>query len=96
MLRREQGRLDGFEPEVRGHAQGFPTPLLHRAVLAHLYANVRRTDEAGILLHELMRRDLSAWHVDEEWLVSICLLAETCAILRETELATPLYELLLP
>jgi tetratricopeptide (TPR) repeat protein len=34
--------------------------------------------------------------VDEEWLASICLLAETCAILEDTERAAGLYQLLLP
>jgi hypothetical protein len=36
------------------------------------------------------------WHVDEEWLVGICVLAETCAILGDTGRAAPLYELLVP
>jgi DNA-binding SARP family transcriptional activator len=96
LLRREQGRLDGFVREVRDHADEFPSPLVHRAILAHVYARLERTEEAEALLHELTRRDLSDWHVDEEWLVSICLLAETCAILGDTGPAAPLYELLLP
>jgi tetratricopeptide (TPR) repeat protein len=96
MLRREQGRLGGFDREVRNHAHTFPSPLVHRAILAHVYARLERTKEAEALLHELTRRDLSDWHVDEEWLFSICLLAETCAILGDTRPAAPLYELLLP
>jgi tetratricopeptide (TPR) repeat protein len=82
--------------EVRDHADEFPSPLVHRAILAHVYARLERTDEAEAVLHEFTSRDLSDWHVDEEWLVSICLLAETCAILGDTERAAPLYELLLP
>jgi DNA-binding SARP family transcriptional activator len=96
LLRREQRRLDGFVREVSDHADEFPSPLVHRAILAHVYARLERTEEAEALLHELTRRDLSDWHVDEEWLVSICLLAETCAILGDTGPAAPLYELLLP
>jgi DNA-binding SARP family transcriptional activator len=96
LLRREQRRLDGFVPEVTDHAHEFPSPLVHRAVLAHVYARVERTEEAKALLHELTSRDLSDWHVDEEWLLSICLLAETCAILGDTGPAASLYELLLP
>ena len=96
LLRREQGRLDGFVREIRDHADEFPSPLVHRAILAHIYARLERTEEAQALLHELTSRDLSNWHVDEEWLVSICLLAETCAILEDTGPAAPLYELLLP
>jgi DNA-binding SARP family transcriptional activator len=96
LLRREQGRLDGFEREVRDHAHEFPSPLMHQAVLAHVYAHLQRADEAEAVLHELTRRDLSDWHVDEEWLASVCLLAETCAILGETGPAASLYELLKP
>src|SRR5215217_3476745 len=96
LLRREQRRLDGFVPEVRDHAHDFPSPLVHRAILADVYARLERTEEAAAILHELTSRDLSNWHVDEEWLASICLLAETCATLRDTECAALLYELLLP
>jgi len=96
LLRREQRRLDGFVPEVSDHAHDFPSPLVHRAILADVYARLERTDDAAAILHELTSRDLSDWHVDEEWLASICLLAETCAILQDTERAALLYEVLLP
>ena len=96
LLRREQRQLDGFLPEVRDHADKFPSPLVHRAMLAHIYARLERTEEAEAVLNELTSRDLSNWHVDEEWLVSICLLAETCAILGDTGTGASLYELLLP
>ena len=96
LLHREQGRLDAFVSEVSDHADEFPSPLVHRAILAQVYARLERTEEAEALLHELTRRDLSDWHVDEEWLFSICLLADTCAILGDAEPAAPLYELLLP
>ena len=43
-----------------------------------------------------MSRDLAGWHVDEEWLVGICLLAETCVLLEDAKRAAALYELLLP
>jgi hypothetical protein len=64
--------------------------------VAHVYARLERHEEAKTLLHELTGRDLSDWHVDEEWPVGICLLAETCAILGDTGRAAPLYELLVP
>jgi DNA-binding SARP family transcriptional activator len=96
MLRREQGRLDGFEREIKDNAHEFPSPLMYGAVLARLYAGTQQTEAAATLLRELTRRDLSDWHVDEEWLASICLLAETCAILDDAESASSLYELLKP
>jgi hypothetical protein len=49
-----------------------------------VHAQLERAEEAEALLHELTRRDLADWHVDEEWLASLCLLAETCAILGDT------------
>ena len=96
LLRREQGRLEGFEQEVRDHAHEFPSPLVHQAVLADVYARLGHADRAGALLNELTSRDLPDWHVDEEWLVSLCMLADTCAILGDTETAAQLYELLRP
>ena len=97
LLHREQGRaLDGIARDVADHAHEFPSPLVHGAVLAHVYARMERTEEAEALLRELTRRDLSDWHVDEEWLISICLLAETCAILGDSGPADPLYRILLP
>ena len=96
LLRREHGRLDGFVRHVRDDSDELPSPLVHRAILAQVYARLERTEEAEAVLHELTRRDLSDWHVDEEWLVSICLLAETCAILGDTGPVARLYELLLP
>ena len=58
VLRREQGRLEGFEQEVRDHAHEFPSPLVHQAVLADVYARVGHADKAGALLNELTSRDL--------------------------------------
>ena len=96
MLHRERGGLDGYEQEVRDHPDEFPSPLVHHAVLAYVCARVERGQEAQDLLQELTSRDLSDWHVDEEWLMSICLLAETCELLGDNERAAPLYDLLLP
>jgi tetratricopeptide (TPR) repeat protein len=65
-------------------------------VLAHVHMRLDRTEEAQALVHELTARDLSDWHVDEEWFFSVCLLAETCAMLGDAEPAARLYELVLP
>jgi hypothetical protein len=42
-----------------------------------------------------MRHDLWDWHVDEQWLVSVCLLAESCVLVGETVPVGSLYDLLL-
>ena len=83
MLRRERGGLDDYLPEVTDHEDAFPSPLVHRSVLAHVYARLGRAEEAAALVREITRHDLSDWHVDEQWLVSVCLLAETCAIVDD-------------
>jgi tetratricopeptide (TPR) repeat protein len=96
ILRREQGRLEGLMAEIRTSPHEFPSPLLHRSVLAYVSARSEHSAEAGEILEELVGHDLSGWHVDEEWLVGVYLLAETCEILGDTERAAHLYEVLAP
>ncbi|HEX5980966.1 MAG TPA: hypothetical protein VFY52_07760, partial [Thermoleophilaceae bacterium] len=96
LLRREQGRLAESERQILGPGHEFSGPLVRGSVLAHIHARLERTDEARAALDELMSRDLSDWHLDEEWLLGICLLAETCVLLEDAEHAAPLYQLLLP
>ncbi|MGH2716504.1 MAG: ATP-binding protein, partial [Thermoleophilaceae bacterium] len=96
LLRREQGRLEEFEREIQDPGHEFSGPLARGSVLAHVHARLERTEEAEDLLRELTSHDLSDWHVDEEWLTSVCLLAETCTILGDIERAAGLYDLLLP
>ncbi len=96
VLRRERGGLDDYLHQVRDHEHAFPSPLVHQSVLAHVCARLGRADEAASLVREITRHDLSDWHVDEQWFVSICLLAETCAIIDDPEPAASLYDLVLP
>jgi tetratricopeptide (TPR) repeat protein len=96
ILRREQGRLEGLEPEIRTSPHEFPSPLLHRSVLSYVCARSEHSAESAAILDELIGHDLSGWHLDEEWLFSVCLLAETCAIVGDSDRAAGLYELLLP
>jgi DNA-binding SARP family transcriptional activator len=96
LARRERGQLEGFEQEVRDLPQAFPSPLMHRCVLAYVCARLNATAEAGDVVDELVRRDLSGWHLDSEWLFSITLLAEAAAMLEDGEYAARLYDLLLP
>jgi tetratricopeptide (TPR) repeat protein len=96
MLRREQGGLDDYLHEVRDHEHEFPSPLVHQSVLAHVYVRLARADEAAALVRDVTRRDLAGWHVDEQWLVGVCLLAETCAILDDVPAAASVYDVLLP
>ena len=76
-----RGGLDAYLAEVRDDEPAFPSPLVHRSVLAYAYARLGRVEEAAPLVAEITSHDLADWHVDEQWFVSICLLAETCALL---------------
>jgi DNA-binding SARP family transcriptional activator/tetratricopeptide (TPR) repeat protein len=96
LARRERGQLEGFDREVRDFPQAFPSPLVHRCVLAYVCARLGATAEARSVVEELVRRDLSSWHLDSEWLFSITLLAEAAAMLDDGEYAARIYDLLLP
>ena len=96
VLCRERGGLDDYLLQVADDEPGFPSPLVYRSVLAHVYARLGRAEEAASHVREITHHDLSDWHVDEQWFVSICLLAETCAIIDEPTPAASLYDLMLP
>jgi predicted ATPase/DNA-binding SARP family transcriptional activator len=96
VLGRERGQLGGFEQEVRDFPHTFPSPLVYRCVLAYVDARRGATAEATTVIEELIRRDLSTWHVDSEWLFSITLLAEAAALVGNGGHAAHLYGLLLP
>ena len=91
-----RGGLDAYLAEVRDDEPAFPSPLVHRSVLAYAYARLGRVEEAAPLVAEITSHDLADWHVDEQWFVSICLLAETCALLDDVAPAAGLYDLLAP
>ena len=96
VLRRDLGSLDGFEGEVEESAGMFPSPLVHRSTLVYVYAMLGRSADAAAILEELTRHELSDWHVDEDWLLSMCLLAEACDRIGDTALASHVYEALRP
>ena len=96
MLHRERGELADYLPEVTDQEDAFPSPLVHGSVLAHVLHRLGRDEEAAALVREITRHDLSEWHVDEQWLISVCLLAETaCAVVGDGAPAAYLYDLLL-
>ena len=96
MFRRDQDRLDGLAENVAESLDEFPSPLIHAAVLAYIHARVDQPADANAILAEVLSHDLADWHLDEEWLASICLVAEACAMLGRTAAARDLYDLLAP
>lgn len=85
-----------FETETRTPGDAVSEPLAYGSVMTYLHAAQGRQREATNGLEELLGHGLADWHVDEEWLFSIALLAETCATVENHAAADPLYELLLP
>lgn len=95
-LRREHGRLEGLDLELPGVVDEFPSPLIHGAVLAYVHARLGQSAAADAILADLTAHDLLDWHADEEWLASMCLLAEVCAMIGDQARGAYLYELLVP
>jgi DNA-binding SARP family transcriptional activator len=96
LLRREQGRLDEVEQLVRDAAANYPTYPIWRCVLTNVLAELGATAEARAEFEALAAHEFSGLPFDEEWDVSLCLLAEVAARLGDGERAATLYELLLP
>jgi DNA-binding SARP family transcriptional activator/tetratricopeptide (TPR) repeat protein len=96
VLRREQDRLAEVESLVRQSVADYPTYPIWRCVFAQTAVSVGLPDDARDVLAVLGRDRFAALPVDEEWLVSACLLAEAASALTDVERASVLYELLLP
>jgi tetratricopeptide (TPR) repeat protein len=95
-LQREQGRLDELEKTVRCAVQAYPTYLVWRCVLADLYVQLGRQDDARAEFERFAAGDFTGLQFNEEWLLGMALLADVCAALGDVPRAGRLHELLLP
>ena len=95
-LRREQGRLEEVEDLVRRSVEEYPTYPIWRCVRAQMASELGYTAEAREALEALATDGFAGLPFDEEWLVSLGLLAETATTLRDAERAADLYQRLLP
>ena len=95
-LRREQRRLDELEATIRGVVHAHPTYPVLRCVLADLYAELGREDEARAEFERFATSDFTELPFNEEWLLGMTLLADVCAALGDAPRSVTLYELLLP
>jgi tetratricopeptide (TPR) repeat protein len=96
LLRREQGRLEEVEELVRRSVEAYPTYRIWRCVLAQTAAELGHKDEARDTLEAVAADDFANLPFDEEWLVSLGVLAEAAAALDDPETATALYRRLQP
>ena len=95
-LRRRELRLPEFISTVQSAVEEHPAIMAWRAVLplAHLAAG--RPEEALAEFEHLARDDFSGVRRDMFWFTAVCVLAETCALIRDTDRARVLYRMLLP
>ena len=96
LLRREQGRPDEVEDDVRAAVADFPWYPLHRAALALLLIDMDRRAEARTQVVDLARDGFAAFNRDNEWLLGACLASEAAAELGERAAAEVSYQQLLP
>ena len=95
-LRREQGRLDELEASARGIVEVYPTVPGFAASLAALYMEIEREADARSVFERLAGEGFEAIPRDWFWLISMSLLSQVCAYLRDARRAATLYQLLLP
>jgi DNA-binding SARP family transcriptional activator len=91
-----RGGIEKVEPAIRDLAGEYPARRVFRCALAYLHARLARLPEAKQTLDELAGDDFSALPFDQEWLFGMSLLAETAALLGDTDSAAILYRLLHP
>jgi DNA-binding SARP family transcriptional activator len=96
VLHRERGTLDDLEGMLGGSTPTFHSPLVRGSVLSVVNAWLGRDADVSTALDELGRHDISKWHVDEEWLLCLCLLAEACDRTGAIGFAERLYRALRP
>ncbi len=91
-----RGGIEDVEPAICEVVAEYPARPVFRCALAHLHARIGRLAEAKHTLDELAADDFSGVPFDQEWLLGMSLIAETSAVLGDTDSAPPLYRLLVP
>jgi tetratricopeptide (TPR) repeat protein len=89
------GRLAEVEGELRDLVAEYPTRPVFRCALANVEARVGHAGAAPAFA-ELARDGFAILPFDQEWLLGMALLAETCGALGDAESADVLYRLLSP
>lgn len=96
VVRRAQGRLDEVEGEIRAAVDEFPTYVVFQCMLAHLYTELGRQDDARKPLEQLAASDFSQLPRNDEWVFGMALIADVAGFLRDAAAAAVLYQQLLP
>jgi tetratricopeptide (TPR) repeat protein len=95
-LRRERGGLEELAVATEALSEQHPAIPAWRCGLALLLAELGRSLDAQRLLDSLAADEFAAVRRDMSWIVSMSLLAETAALLRDLPCARTLYQLIRP
>jgi DNA-binding SARP family transcriptional activator/tetratricopeptide (TPR) repeat protein len=98
MLRRHQGRLDELAEPFQAHRSAFQyrTYPVWDCILARFYDELGQEDESRVRFEALASDDFAGVPFNEEWLLSLSLLAETATSLGDRRRAKALHGKLLP
>ncbi|HEX2233175.1 MAG TPA: BTAD domain-containing putative transcriptional regulator [Thermoleophilaceae bacterium] len=91
-----RGSLADVEEGIRVAAASSPTYVVWRCVQATVSCELGRFEEAGDVLDRLAAGSFERLHRDDEWLLSMSLLASVAAALEDGARARALYDALLP
>ena len=92
LVRREQGRLAELEPAIKVSLERYPRLVAWKPALAWIYAETGRLDDARREMERLAARDFLDLPRGLYWNVSVAMLAETCAVLRDARRAAILLD----
>jgi len=92
VLRGLEGRVGEIEPELRFGAVENPRYPVIQAALASLYADLGDAANARTAFEILAEDDFVAVPHDEEWLLTMALLADACAFIEDGKRAAVLCE----
>jgi tetratricopeptide (TPR) repeat protein len=92
----EIGRLAELQATVEQLAERYPETTRWTASLAYLHTELGRRDEAAAAFEPLAARGFAAVRRDNQWLLAMTGLADTCAFLGDPRRAAELRDLLLP
>ena len=95
-LRRRQERLPDFISTVQAAVEAHPTLLAWRAVLPLTHLATGDVKAARAQWEWFAHDDFSRVRRDMLWFTAICVLAETCALMKDAARAKVLYDLLEP
>jgi eukaryotic-like serine/threonine-protein kinase len=95
-LRNEQGRLDELVQGIEEFTKLYPEITGYRCVLAYIYAQLGRPEDAGREFETVAENDFRGIPRSVYWLAPMSALCEVAVFLGDRPRALVLYELLLP